>query len=382
MKPQRSRSLVALTLALAVGATACASMGSGEVAWKPVVCYQAKGAIERIKCGHPDAGDPNLQAVSVDQAGDVALMHFRGSEVSSQVIYSNTSELTGLSISDLDPAVPGEEIYVGGYSGGTGMEGTGGQVLQLVLQPGSKGKARVRQIFSGPVYIHSVERVEPQAAGEGPKLLVSTYDGSIHLLTPTASGPWDDRVLHTEPPSDDPDAVKIKDVGFLRDPSGRAPHEALVAFKTGRLLQIDIDHPGDAHYILDEPGGLSRITPDPDGGAYVTGYFGRLMHWVPGANGLEMTVIDQEGVDSGLRGVVLGDFPVDGTVAHKVVFGFHKLCRALVPRLGVLDPVTLYVDIDRGHTIEAADLVPGNGADELLLGGYSLRVTMLVCQRP
>jgi hypothetical protein len=380
MSAARLHPSLVLLPALALGLAACAATGSGEPAWEPVVCYEASAAVERIRCGHPDPADVGLQAVSVDQAGDVALVRFPGGAPRARVIYRHGCELTGLAISDIDPAVPGEEIYVGGFASGEGREGVGGAVLQLVVTAGAQA-ARVRRIWEGPAYVHSVERVEPQSAGEGPRLLVATYEGELHLLAPTAGdGPWADRLLHREPPSDDPEAVKIKDVGFLRDPSGRPPHEALVAFKTGRLLLLDLTHPERARTILDEPGGLSRVTPDADGGAYVTGYFGRVLHYTRAADGLQLEVVDQEGADSGLRGVVLGDFPVDGTTAHLVLFGFHKLCRALVPRQGVLDPVTLYVDVDRGHTIEAADLVPGNGADELLLGGYSLRMTMLVAR--
>ena len=40
--------------------------------WRGIVCHRAEGAIERIRTGRPDAADPRLQAVSVDQAGDVA----------------------------------------------------------------------------------------------------------------------------------------------------------------------------------------------------------------------------------------------------------------------------------------------------------------------
>ena len=370
---------LALALTLPVVLAACVANGPLEVSWQPVVCYQARAAVERIRCGRPDASDPALQAVSVDQIGDVALMRFAAGVPRADLIYQHGCELTGLALGDIDPAVPGEEIYVGGFASGTGREGQGGAVVQLVVSAGPHGGTAVRRIYEGAAYVHSIERVEPQAPGAGRQLLVSTYDGEIHLLTPVAgNGPWQDRLIHREPPSDDPEALKVKDAAFLRDPGGRPPHEVLVAFKTSRLLHLDLDRPQEARSIHEEPGGLSRVTPDPDGGAYVTGYFGRVLHFVRSPEGLKLEVVEQEGTDSGLRGLVLGTFPVTGGEAQMVVFGFHKLARALVQRLGVLDPVTLYVDLDRGHTIEAADLVPGNAADELLLGGYSQRVTMLV----
>jgi hypothetical protein len=328
------------------------------------VCYEARGAIERIRCGQVDAADPLPQAVSVDQAGDVALIHFSGGAPRAEVLYRNGTELTGLAIGDVDPSVPGAEIYVGGYQRDERSELHGGAVYQIV--PGREP----RTIYSGPAYVHSIEIAGPRA------LLVSTYAGEVHLVEPGGA----DRLLWADSPGTDVERPKIKDAGLLVDPAGGAKHEALVAFKTGRLLWIDLAHPESARVVHDEQGGLSRITPDAKGGAYVTGYFGRLLHFTRAGAEWRFEVLDQEGSDSGLRGVVLGRFPAGGETAQLAVFGFFKRCRALVARAGVLDPFTLYVDIDRGHTIEAAELVTGNDADELLIGGYSKRVTLLVAR--
>ncbi len=332
--------------------------------WEPIVCYEGRAAIERIRCGRLDTASSLPQAVSVDQAGDVALMQFGPGGPRAEVVYRNGVELTGLALGDVDPSVPGAEIYVGGYQHDEQGKEHGGAVYQIV--PGRPA----RTIWSGSAYVHSIEIAGPR------ELLVSTYAGEIHLVQPGGN----DRLLFADAPGADIERPKIKDAGLLVDPQGGTRHEALVAFKTGRLLCIDLAHPESARFVHEEAGGLSRITPDPEGGAYVTGYFGRLLHFRRDGAEWKFEVLEQEGVDSGLRGAVLGDFPADGTTAHLAVFGFHKLCRALVARAGVLDPVTLYVDIDRGHTIEAADLVPGNGADELLVGGYSKRVTMLVAR--
>jgi hypothetical protein len=354
-------SLALLSLVL----SGCAA-SAREVRWEPTVCYAARGAIERIRCGRLDASDPLPQAVSVDQAGDVALVHFGPGGPRSEVVYRNGTELTGLAIGDVDPSVPGPEIYVGGYMHDEKGEQKGGAVYQIVPGP----QPRVREIYTGPAYVHSIEIAGPR------ELLVSTYAGEVHQVELGGS----DHLLYADAPGADVERPKIKDVGLLVDPAGSPRHEALVAFKTGRLLYLDLAHPEAARVVHEEQGGLSRITPDPEGGAYVTGYFGRLLHFRREGAQWRFDVLEQEGVDSGLRGAVLGRFPAGGATAHIAVFGFHKLCRALVARAGVLDPFTLYVDIDRGHTIEAADLVPGNAADELLIGGYSKRVTLLVAR--
>ncbi|MFO0982634.1 MAG: hypothetical protein U1E76_13030 [Planctomycetota bacterium] len=368
------RSWRLLRMAL-VALAQCAAAARAGVTWEMVEVWRGDDAFERIKVGRPDPGDPRLQIVAVDQGGHVVLVHYDGGVPRASVVHHHRSELTGLVVADVDPAVPGEEIYVGGAESGE----QGGTVTQIVITEQGANAAR---IWLGGAYVHSIERVDPGVRGEPARLLVATYAGEIHLLTPAARGePWPDRILHREATSADPEDVKIKDAAFLRAASGGARHEALVVFKTGRALLLDIERPEQARFVHTEPGGLSRVTADADGGAYLTGYQGRVLHLARAGDAWRIEVMAHEGPESGLRGLVLGRFPLpQGGVAPMAVFGFHGLCRALTPRLGAWDTTTLFRDRDRGHTIEAADLVAGNDADELIVSGYSRRIAVLVAR--
>lgn len=375
-----SRSLL-LTPAIAI-LLACSSAGGGRAApprWHPVVLWQGADAFERVRTGRPDAADPRLQIVGVDQGGNVVLIHWSGGDARAEVIHRHPGELTGLLLADLDPSIPGEEIYVGGSEQGE----EGGAVVQLAVTPDG---TRVRRLWSGDAYVHSLEAIDAQH-GRPRGLLVSTYAGQVLRLEPAAGdGSWSGGTLFADAPSDDRERPKIKDAAFLATSDGSPRHEALLAFKTGRLLHLDLDAPASARFLHDEAGGLSRVTADPDGGAWITGYAGRVLHFRRadggGGGGFACDVLACEGADSGLRGLVAGRFPLpDGRVAPLALFGFHALCRALVPSEGAHDVVTLFHDIDRGHCIEAADLVPGNDADELLLAGYSRRIVALVAER-
>lgn len=348
-------------------------------AWEPVVCATTRAAIERIRCGRPDARDPRPQAVSVDQAGDVLLVRFGEGPPRARRLLAHGLELTGLVVGDCDPAVPGEEIYVGGAGRGPGGEEQGGIVLQIVLDATGPGEAepRVRTLLEPSGYVHSLERIDPQRAGEPPSLLVGTYAGELHRLEPR-DGRWSARLLHREPDGLPPEARRIKDAGFLREPGDAPRHVALVALGTGRLLRLDLEQPAATRLVHEEPGGLARVTPDREGGAYVIGYLGRVLHVTREAEGVRVEPIADEGLDSGLRGLVLGRFPTEQGRAELALFGFHKLCRALVPTAGGLAAVTLFRDVERGHALEAAELVEGNEADELLLGGYSRELILLV----
>jgi hypothetical protein len=366
----------AARVACAFSLAACtAPFVASEPRWEPIVVYEGDAPFERVRAGDADPASPGLELVGVDQGGSVVIVRFDGERARSEVLHRQGGEMTGLAIADVDPSELGAEIYAGGVDSGE----SGGSVLQIVVTPAGP---RVRRLWTGSAYVHAIEAVPPRAVGDPVKLLFTTYAGEVHLLTPSAGGAaWADRVLHREPASADPEATKLKDVAFLVDPSGNPPHEALVVAKTGRAVVVDLDHPETARLVLDEPGGLSRIAPDPDGGAYVTGYAGRVLHLVPEVGGFRADVLDHEGPASGLRGVVLGRFPVAGGTAPIAIFGYHALCRTLTPRHGAWDPTTIFRDSARGHTLEAVDLFPGDGADELVVAGHSKKITVLVSRR-
>lgn len=376
---------------LVVACAAPAWLGCATtIEWQPLVVHRTNGSIERIRCGRPDGADAKLQAVSVDQAGDVAWIQFDRDEPRAEVLYRNGAGLTGLAIADVDPSMPGEEIYAGGYLPGWEGAERGGGVYQIVVTRSSGARAHVRQVYSGDAYVHSIERVAAQRDGDPVRLLISTYGGEIRSLTPSSGdAPWDNRLLFALPRSDDPESNHAKDAAFLKSAAGRPAHEVLIAYRSGRLLFLDLDRPDLARAIHEEPGGLARVTADANGGAYVIGYTGRVLHFHRDGDGFRYDAIDDEGVDSGLRGIVRGRFPTPhGGVAHLALYGYHKQCRVLNPKcVGLvadytqMDVDTIYVDAERGHALEAADIVSGNDADELLLGGASKQVTLLVARR-
>jgi hypothetical protein len=382
---RRPGSLAGPALAAALAASGCATLGGpsgsspAEFGWDAVVAWEGTAAIERIRAGHPDPSDAKLQLIGVDQAGVVVRVRFDGATPHSDVIYRHPTELTGVAIGDVDPSVPGEEVYVGGYAEGGGREGTGGAVIQIVLGPDGP---TARRVWRGDAYVHAMERIAPSKPGDPVRLLVTNYVGEIRLLTPAAGdGPWEDRLVYRDAPSTDPETPKIKDVTLLRDAAGGTPHVAMVVMKTGRVVVVDLDRPADAKLVHTEPGGLSRVSADAAGGAFLSGYAGRILHLVPDGGGFRVEAIHHEAADSGLRGASLGRFPVAGGPATLATFGFFGFCRVLTPRNGAWDATTLFRDTDRGHALEAADLVPGNGGDELALGGYSKRITVLIPRR-
>jgi len=374
-----------LTLAGCASGGAPAATARPDVRWEPVILWEGDAGFETVKSGRPDASDPNLQVVGVDQAGHVVLAGYDGVTPRSRVIYDHGAELTGLAIDDVDPAVPGQEVYVGGYESGDGREGKGGAVMQVVVGPSG---ATTRKVFVPGNYVHSIAVAPPAAPGAPRRLVVSTYAGEVFVVTPAAGdGLWPSQVVYRDPPignlvPKDP-RPRIKDVAMLADPSGRPAYELIAVSAGGSAVYADLDRPGITRDLINEEGGFARITAVPDGSAYACAYWGGVFHFVrDGAGGFRADVLTRDGKDSGLRGIVLGRFPLPadagGGVAEMAIFGYHALVRMLVPRNGTYDMVTVFKDVERGHSLVAADMVPGNDADELVVTGYSKRLTLLV----
>lgn len=369
-------SLLGLPMALACS-RADAGGGGEAVRWEATTLWTGKAFHERIRVGRIDGRDA---IVAVDQRGDVTLVRLDGGEPRGKVIFEHGAEMTGLALGDVDPRVPGEELYVGAYERGE----SGGLVLQLVRD---RDTWTARRILDAGSYVHTIEVLEPRNAGELRGLVVGTYAGEVRRLTPSAAnGAWADEVVWRDPAQGEPESHKIKDITFLRAKDGSPPHIALVVFKLGRALELDLDHPADARFVHDEPGGLSRCLADAEGGAYLTGYAGRVLHLTraPGREhgGFDVEVLDEEGAESGLRGIVQGRFPLEnGSEASFAVFGYHALVRALARHGSAWEATTLFRDDAKGHAIVAADLVPGNDADELVIAGQSKRIVLLVARR-
>jgi hypothetical protein len=373
-----------LPVALVAGCATAGPAASHSIVWEPIEVWRGDSAFERVEVGRPDASIPRPQIVGVDQAGHLVLADLgpAGGTPSGRVLYENRSEMTGLEVADVDPSVPGEEIYAGAYE--PGQDDVGGWVLEAVVDG---DRTKVRRVFTAGAYVHTIESVPPATPGGPRRLVVGTYAGEIHVLTPTpGEGEWEHRLVYRDPPVSDPrpkdPRPRIKDLTLLRDPSGRAMHEVFAVFAGGRAVYADLDRPDSGVIVAEEDGGWGRACRDDATGAYACGYKGRVVHFTRDAsNAFAAEVLEQEGTDAGLRGMVTGRFPLPGAsdeVAPLATFGFHRRCRAILPRAGAWDPVTLFTDTDRGHTLVAADLVPGNDADELVLSGYSKRILVLV----
>lgn len=352
-------------------AAATAPSGGG---WTATQLWQGTASVQRVAIGDADPAQPGLEVVGVDEAGAVIVGWPQASPPTSREVARHGGRLTGLAVADLDPDVPGSEIYVGGYR----EADQGGAVVQVVLTPQG---ARQRVVYDGPHFVHAVARLEPAPGSTTPRLLVTDYDGAAFVATPAAGdGPWPAVEVYREPAETGAEDRKVKDAAVLRGAPGGVASGLFLALKGGRGVWVDPDRPGSGRLVHEEPGGMGRVAADEQGGVYLCGYAGRVVRLSRAGEGFSAAVLFTETVGGGgLRGIGLGRLPLPaGGRAELAIYGYSKVCRLLAPAGSALNGPVVYEDVERGHGLAVGDVVPGNDADEVVLGGYAKRITVLV----
>ncbi len=331
--------------------------------------WHGDAGVECVRAGDADAASPGTEAVGVDGAGRVIVVRFPAAR--GDVVHEHGARLTGLAIGDADPAFAGDEIYAGGFASGE----TGGVVLQITLRD---GRATHRVVHDAGAFVHTLLAI-PAAPGGTTQLVAGDYAGRVTLLSPTTAGPWSARVLHVEPTTDDPECLETKQIAAGFPWNARL---LFVAVKSGSGLLVDPDN-GRVEKIHHEPGGIARAAIDAAGRIWCAGSAGRAFRLDPVEHDARRTWTAHEVFrdTAGLRGVGVGRFANPGSV-DTAWFGYSRHCRIVADGADGADPgqgTTIYEDPPGkgGHWLAAADFLPGDGLDEIVLASYTGRIVLL-----
>lgn len=370
---------VPLAALLALGCTGCGTpAGKASAAWTAITAWQGDAPVLRVKTGRPDASTGGLQVVGVDDRGRVIHVRFDGETPTATVLHTHGVRFIGLAVADVDPRQPGEEIYAGGWLETADGKPRGGVVLQVRMT--AQGPSVV-EIGRGAGFVHAIEAVAAAGPDRPARLVVADYAGSVRTLTPTGTaGPWTDTRLHDEPASVGEEDRKAKEVAVLA-PTPRGERRAVVLFKGGRAVQVDVDVPGSGRTVHEEPGGLSRACDDGAGGCYVCGYAGRVVRLRADGPTLRADVVWTDPAKE-LRGVARGRFPLAGAEAGSLaVYGYSQVCRVLTTTGAAVVATDVFRDTANGHGLVSGDLLPTRDGDELVLASYSNRIVVLAAPR-
>jgi hypothetical protein len=276
--------------------------------------------------------------------------------------------LGALAVADVDPRLPGDEIYTGGLRG---------RLYRLAVDEDLAFDAEVIARFPGEE-LHTAVAGDLDPECDGAELLVFTGRGQVHRLRPTGAADGGFEVMRL------PDLTgRVRQAAILLDAEGRPTPTIVGVTRSGQLLLMRLL--GDrleARVLAAEPMGLGRLSQAPtDAGRprvlWVTRDDGLVLRFSEDADG-EWTREAVYAGPQGPRGIVAGRFDADPEVETVAVFGYGRRVQLLSRKPGDEWRVqTVFEDEDKGHWLARAELDGRNGTDELLASGYSGRIVLL-----
>ncbi len=268
---------------------------------------------------------------------------------------------------DVDPRVPGREMYAAGRAG---------SIHRITVRPQPFAKFSLETVEIGHVggeEFHTVLAAELLPEQPGAELLVFAISGAVYRLV--AEGPDHAFTL-----------TKVADVaGRVRDAvivpaaaAGQAPW-ILGVSRAGDLLRMRLTAAGLEHRVLlHEDCGLGRmaLSPTVPGVCYVTRDDGLLLRVEISAEG-NVARQPMLATGQGLRGVAAGRFHADGREAV-ACYGYGKVVQ-LVTRNddGTFAVEDLYTGAQQGHWLVTGELDGRNGTDELVATGFDGAMVLL-----
>lgn len=272
--------------------------------------------------------------------------------------------LGGLAHGDVDPRVPGSEIYTGGQKGNLYM-----------VRGYENGVLDCRRISYFPgMEIHTVLAGDLDTTNDGAELLVYTRPGALYRVTPTGDhGAFESELVETL-------SGRVRDAVVLPTREGEAV-EVLTASRNGLLEIHRFGVAGPEHEVVYRTEmGFGRLSLRPESTStrttvYVSQDDGCILRFERYESAWSHEVIYRG--PQGPRGVAAGRFDADPAVETVAVFGYSGRVELLTRRDGGWTIETIFVDRDKGHWLTAAELDSRNATDELVGSGYGARIFLL-----
>jgi hypothetical protein len=302
------------------------------------------------------------EVVGLDDAGRCHVVVSYSGKWTPIALIDDSKWLGGLAHGDVDPRIPGGELYTGGQ---------GGNLYQVAAYPQGALDARLIAYLPGRE-IHTIVAGDVDLAHPGRELLVFTHPGGVYRIAPTGpDGTFETRKIRDL-------GGRIRDAVVLPGGAGKAPGIATVS-RDGRFDLYRFTPEGVAvETVHSESMGMGRIAMrkgDPSV-LYTTLDDGRVLRHERLSGGgwnTETIYIGPEGP----RGIVSGRFHVDPEIESVAVFGYGGRVDLLAREGDGWRVETIFTDRDRGHWLAAAEIDGRNVTDEILGSGYGGRIFLL-----
>jgi len=306
------------------------------------------------------------EIVGLDDKGRCHVLWSYSGKWTPATTVSDGTWLGGLAQGDIDPRVPGPELYVGSQ---------GGNIYEVVGYPDRRSRSR-RVARLGGCEIHTLLAGEIDPASPGPELIAFTLPGAVFELKP--KGPehdgFDARLLQSID-------GRVREARLLPTAPGEPPRIAII-MRTGALDVLTFTPQGLRFTPIVELGmGMGRLAVKADAPPehpvlYSTADDGRVFRHELGTGDAWSTELIYAG-PQGMRGCASGRFDADHDVETVAVFGYCHRVELLSRKQGRWTRETLFVDRDKGHWLTAGELDGRNDTDELVCSGYSGRIVLL-----
>jgi len=273
--------------------------------------------------------------------------------------------LGGLDSGDVDPRVPGRELYTAGKSG---------NVYEVVAySDGGLDHRRVANL--GRREVHTLVVADAWSARDGDELVAFTSPGGLYVLAPRTDGLDGFETLYA---GDLPG--RVRDALVLPRASGAAPEIATVS-RAGALeiLRFEAGVPRwTTVHALTQGRGRLALRPAREGAGlvlYSTADDGTVWRHERAANAWRNELVYAG--PQGARGVAAGRFGATADAETIAVFGYGKRVELLTRGASGWEIETIFEDRDMGHWIAAAEVDGRNATDEIVCSGYGGRVVLL-----
>ncbi|MBL8754537.1 MAG: ABC transporter substrate-binding protein, partial [Planctomycetes bacterium] len=304
------------------------------------------------------------EVICADDKGRFVLLTVYSGQWTAHAVTCDGQWLAPTRSADVDPRVPGRELYAAGK---------GGSVFQVTLrpQPFARFALESREIgHAGGEEFHAIVAADLQPGG-AQELLAFAISGAVLQLVPGRDGDAFTTTQVARLPG------RVRDVVVV--PMGEQAPAAFGVSRSGDVVRMQFD--GDrlrTDVVAHEDCGLGRIAVGKGAARvlYVTRDDGVVVRLQQDAAGAWSRSAIYAG-EQGLRGIASGRFFADGREAV-AVYGYDQVVRMLSRRGdGPWQVETVLATAQKGHWLAVGELDGRNGTDELVATGFDGQVLLL-----
>lgn len=335
--------------------------------WRAAVIHQADSGVWYAHVDKVVDAYGQNEVIAADDKGRHLLLSVYSGQWTAQSVVCDGLWLAPTKSADVDPRVPGRELYAGGRAG---------SLHRTILRSQPFAKFTLESVEIGHAAgeeFHSVLAADlvPERAGD--EVLAFGITGAVFLLVPAGAdgNAFSMTKIGTVP-------GRVRDTVVLPAGDG-APPVVLGVSRSGDLLRMQVQGNALVHRVLlHEDSGLGRIAASPVARdvVYVTRDDGLVVRaTLRGEAAAERQPVFAG--DQGLRGIAAGRFFADGREAL-AVYGYGKQVHLLAREPdGTFDVEVLFTGAQKGHWLCAGELDGRNTTDELVATGFDGQVVLL-----